>query len=131
MYRLPIGLKREAILKMKIPDSSFNKTAQNLFIESTHIDPPKTFEKKMLDSKLATSKTVLISDNMYTNRILEKNVLHKFKRDEKKIVLQDGSAFEKSLQPVFPIEFTQWISGKILWIIIIIYLNYFILYLEK
>lgn len=65
----------------------------------------------MNDSKMITSKTVFKSDNAYTNKLLEGNVTHTFKRDEKKIKLEDGTEFEKSLQSVFPIEFTQWISG--------------------
>ena len=52
-----------------------------------------------------------MTDNLYQIEMLKGNVKHKFKRDEIKIELENGKKFEKSLQSVFPIEFTEWISG--------------------
>lgn len=106
-----MGLKREALAKLKLPDTGFNKTAHNIIVEPACIEQIKTYDQKMLELKSVTNKTLFKTDNLYQIEILKGNVKHKFKRDEIKIELENGKKFEKSLQSVFPIEFTEWISG--------------------
>ena len=54
-----------------------------------------------------TTKTLFQTDNPYQMQLLEANVKHKFiGKNETKIELTNGKQFEKSLQSVFPLEFT-------------------------
>jgi hypothetical protein len=102
-------LKREALNRSNQPDSSHNKTAQNLFIQSAYIEPVRTYDQRMLSEykSSVTSKTLFQTDNQFQMELLEANVKHKFMgKNETKIELNNGKQFEKSLQSVFPLEFT-------------------------
>ena len=37
----------------------------------------------------------------------------KFQNNEKKIILENGKEFDKTIQEVYPSEFTAWINGII------------------
>ena len=39
-------------------------------------------------------------------------VKHVFTKDESLIILDNGKSFRKTTQPVYPAEFTTWISGS-------------------
>lgn len=97
-----------------MPDSSHNKTAQNLFVQSAYIEPAKTYDQRMLVEykPLITNKTLFQTDNQYQMELLQGNVRHKYAaNNETKIELENGKQFEKSLQSVFPLEFTNCISN--------------------
>ena len=56
---------------------------------------------------------MFISQNEYEKEMIADSgqLKHKFTHDDGKIVLTNGKQFAKSVQPVFPAEFTAWISG--------------------
>jgi hypothetical protein len=83
--------------------------AQTIQFEPSKIIAEKTFREKMKEKNLS-DKTLLKTDDELTNQIL-KDRKHVFTGDENKIVLENGKVFKKSFNPVYPAEFTAWISG--------------------
>ena len=63
--------------------------------------------------KNITSNTMFISQNEYEKELVAGSgqLKHTFTNDNNKITLPNGKQFVKSVQPVFPAEFTAWISG--------------------
>jgi hypothetical protein len=66
-----------------------------------------------MKSKKVTSNTIFISNNDYEKELIASggHLKHEFTHDTSKIVLPDGLMFEKNFKQVFPVEFTEWISG--------------------
>jgi hypothetical protein len=83
--------------------------AQTIEFEPSKIVSEKTFREKMQQNNMS-DKTLLNTDDELTNQILNGRK-HVFSIDENKIVLDNGKVFKKSFNPVYPAEFTNWISG--------------------
>lgn len=63
--------------------------------------------------KNITEKTLFHSSKEYTNEIIAGNANHIFTNDEKLIQLENGKIFSKTLQTIYPEEFSLWLNGKI------------------
>lgn len=114
VYRLPAGLKRQAIYEANQPDESANRTAKAISFEPTYMDSPASYGERMTKKKV-TAKTLLSTREEYTSDMIASggNHRHKFIADnDAKIVTEEGKTFAKNLQQVFPPEFTAWISGS-------------------
>jgi hypothetical protein len=118
VYRLPAGLKRQAIYEANLPDENANATAKAVTFESTNIDSPASYSERMV-KKQVTTKTLLTTHEEYSSDMIAAGgtLKHKFFADnDAKIVTGEGKTFAKNLQQVFPPEFTAWISGKFLYL---------------
>lgn len=111
LYRLPQGLKRIELENLKKPDPNFNKTAGIIQIEPSRVQSPKNFTSKMQEDKQLSEKTLLKTDQVYTNEIIGGNSQQIFNNDKTKIYLENGKTFTKSYQEVYPAEFTAWLNG--------------------
>ncbi len=113
IYRMQSNQKRDAIYEMQLPDPAFKKKADTLKFASTKIRNPISYEKKMLAKNL-TSKTLLTCKSEYEKDMTSSGgcLKHEYTHNsDKKIELLNDKTYIKNLQPVFPAEFTAWISG--------------------
>jgi hypothetical protein len=109
LYRLAQGLKRIELRKLRVPDSSYNKTARDINIEPSQIITEKTYREQMREKDISDN-TLLDAKSELTNQLL-KNRRYKFTGDEERIVLRNNKVFRKLLNPVYPAEFTAWVSN--------------------
>ncbi len=93
-------------------DTNFNKTARDIQIEEAKIISLKKYAERMSTENNLLEQTLLKTDNTYTNEIIDGRK-HVFSNKQKgdKIVLDNNKVFKKYVEPVYPAEFTEWISG--------------------
>jgi hypothetical protein len=94
-----------------IKDPNFNKTARDLKVRPNKIKSPKTYEQDMR-KKNVTDMTLYRTANAYEMQMINGSNKHMIIQNRDQIMLENGEVFRKTVQPVYPAEFTEWIHGN-------------------
>jgi hypothetical protein len=81
-----------------------------------------------MQSKHVTDMTLFKSDNEYHLEMVSGNTKHVISQDENLIQLDNGKSFVKTVQNVFPSEFTDWVSGNFGCFFFNLFLIFFMIY---
>jgi hypothetical protein len=64
-----------------------------------------------MHDKNVSDKTLYKTDNAYQIEMINNQAKHVLSADDDLIKLDNGKSFQKSLQEVYPADFTAWVSG--------------------
>ncbi len=79
-------------------------------VEASRVKSAMRYIEKMHRINV-TDKTLFKTENQYQIEMMNNQAQHITSQDDNLILLDNGKSFSKSLQTVYPAEFTAWISG--------------------